>query len=385
VVDTDHEMRVRDQMREAIADEGGDFAKRLAGDQFVAQLARHRDRDIDRLGLHPGLDAGKTRGDAADGDADLFQRQRRAAVALHPGLVLGRLVAGAVGTCLGLRDLLRDLGGRCRTLARLVWRREVRVEQEFCWCRHQYTSSSSARFLVRVISPLAAMSLARLTSSACASSTSRSRTGPIAAMSSISILPARDDMLPRKKARTSSLALFSAMPSLSLSTLRISVWAEAESSLIRSSNVNINALMRSADSRFSSSSEVMKRVSVWRSKLLKISAITSWASRRRVCDRLDMNSVRSVCSTRSITSFCTASIFSMRLTTSSAISSGRIASTRAECSGLSLASTSSCTLESFSHMLRPAGPRISSMMPTTRSGGRYCCNSRSVASKFPIR
>src|SRR5436853_593778 len=30
-------------------------------------------------------------------------------------------------------------------------------------------------------------------------------------------------------------------------------------------------------------------------------------------------------------------------------------------------------------MLRPAGPRISSMMPTTRSGGRYWCSSRSVA------
>src|SRR5207302_3753979 len=93
------------------------------------------------------------------------------------------------------------------------------------------------------------------------------------------------------------------------------------------------------DSRFSSSSEVRKRVSVWRSKLLKISAITSWASRRRVCDRLDINSVRSVCSTRSITSFCTASILSIRLTTSSAISSGRIASTRAACSGLSFDST----------------------------------------------
>ena len=38
-----------------------------------------------------------------------------------------------------------------------------------------------------------------------------------------------------------------------------------------------------------------------------------------------MNSVRSVCSTRSMTSFCTASIFSMRPTTSSARSSGRIA------------------------------------------------------------
>ena len=107
--------------------------------------------------------------------------------------------------------------------------------------------------------------------------------------------------------------------------LRISVCAEAVSSLTRSSKVNISALMRSAASRFSSSSAVRKRVSVWRSKLLKISAITSWASRRRVCDRLDMNSVRSVCSTRSITSFCTDSIRSMRLITSSERSSGRIA------------------------------------------------------------
>src|SRR5437868_2432753 len=302
VVDANDEMRGCDQVREAVADEGGDFAERLAGDQFAAQLARDRDRDIDGLGLHPGLDAGETRGDAADGDADLFQRQRRAAVTLHPGLVLGRLVTGAVGACLGLRDLLRDFGSRRRTLARLVRRCEVRVEQEFCGCGHQYTSSSSARFLVSVISPLAAMSLARLTSSACASSTSRSRTGPIAAMSSSSILPAREDMLPRKKARTSSFALFSATASFSLSMLRIRVWAEAESSLIRSSKVNISALMRSAASRLSSSSEVMKRVSVWRSKLLKISAMTSWASRRRVCDRLDMNSTRSVCSTRSITS-----------------------------------------------------------------------------------
>ena len=71
------------------------------------------------------------------------------------------------------------------------------------------------------------------------------------------------------------------MPSLSLSMWRISVCAEAESSLTRSSKVNISDLMRSADSRLSSSSEVIKRVSVWRSKLLKISAITSWASRRR--------------------------------------------------------------------------------------------------------
>ena len=146
-------------------------------------------------------------------------------------------------------------------------------------------------------------------------------------------------MLPRKNERTSSLALFSAMASLSLSMLRIRVCAEPASSLTRSSKVNISALMRSADSRLSSSSEVMKRASVWRSKLLKISAITSWASRRRVCDRLDMNSTRSVFSRLSITSFCTASIRSIRPTTSSDMSSGRIASTRAACSGFSFDST----------------------------------------------
>src|ERR1700742_1967503 len=36
-------------------------------------------------------------------------------------------------------------------------------------------------------------------------------------------------------------------------------------------------------------------------------------------------------------------------------------------------------------MLRPAGPRISSMMPLTRSAGRYCCSSRSVPSNVPIK
>src|SRR3954447_1215318 len=35
-------------------------------------------------------------------------------------------------------------------------------------------------------------------------------------------------------------------------------------------------------------------------------------------------------------------------------------------------------------MLRPAGPRISSMIPVARSLGRYCCSNRSVASKLPI-
>ena len=98
-------------------------------------------------------------------------------------------------------------------------------------------------------------------------------------MSSTSILAARVDMLLRKNWRTGSVAPFSAIASLSLSTWRISVCAEPASSLTRSSKVNISVLMRSAASRFSSSSEVMKRVSVWRSKLLKISAITSCASR----------------------------------------------------------------------------------------------------------
>src|ERR1700712_1393025 len=326
-------------MREAIAYQPGDLAQRLGGNQLTAQLARHRDGDVDRFGFHPSFDAGVACRDAVDADPDLLERKGRAAVAFRLGLALPGVVAVAVGAGLGGGDLLRDLRRRGRPLARLVRCGEVHVEQEFCRSAHQYTSSSSARFLVSMISPLAARSLARLTRSACASSTSRKRTGPSAAMSSSSILPARDDMLPRKKPRTSSLALFSAMPSLFLSTWRISVCAEAESSFTKSSKVNISALMRSADSRLSSSSEVMKRVSVCRSKLLKISAITSWASRRRVCDKLDMNSVRSVCSTRSITSFCTASIFSMRPTTSSAISSGRIASTRAACSGFNFDST----------------------------------------------
>src|SRR6516164_5451919 len=338
IVDPDHEMRCRNQLREAIAYQCRNLAERLAGDQFAAQLARHGNCDVDGFGFHPRLDRAVACRNAFHSDPDFFHGQRGAAVALHPGFAERGIVTIAIGARLGGGDLLGDFRRRRGALA-LVGRREVHVEQEFRRRSHQYTSSSSARFLVRVISPLAARSLARLTRSACASSTSRNRTGPIAAMSSSNILPAREDILPRKKPRTSSLALLSATPSLSLSTLRISVCADAESSLMRSSKVNISALIRSADSRFSSSSAVMKRVSVWRSKLLKISAITSWASRRRVCDRFDMNSTRSVCSTRSITSFCTASILSIRLTTSSAMSSGRIASTRAACSGFSFDST----------------------------------------------
>src|SRR3954454_10193575 len=255
-------MRRRHQLGEAFADEPGDFGKRFGGNQSAAQLPGNRDRDIHRLGFHAPLDSGKARRDALHRYLDFLKRQRRAAVAFRLGFALSGVKALAIAAGLGGREFLRHLRRGRRSFAGPVRSGEVHVEQEFRGSGHQYTNSSSARFLVSMISPLAARSLARLTSKACASSTSRSLTGPSAAMSSSSILPAREDMLPRKKARTSSLALFSATPSLSLSTWRISVCAEAASSLTRSSNVNISALMRSADSRFSSSSEVMKRVSV---------------------------------------------------------------------------------------------------------------------------
>src|SRR3954469_14839806 len=185
-------------MREAVLDQRDDLAERLGGDQIGAQLARHRDRDVDRLGLHLGFDVADARSDAPDGDVDLFHGERDTAVALGFGLALASGEAVLIGARLGFRDLLGDLGRGCGLLARPVGRCEVVVEQEFCRSGHQYTSSSSARFLVSMISPLAARSLARLTSSAWASSTSRRRTGPIAAMSSWSILAAREDMLPRR-------------------------------------------------------------------------------------------------------------------------------------------------------------------------------------------
>ena len=190
-----------------------------------------------------------------------------------------------------------------------------------------------------MISPLLARSLATLTMRICASSTSFRRTGPMASMSSRRILPARSLMLVKKTSRRPSVAPFSARPSLSFSTLRSRVWIEPGSSLERSSKVNIRALMRSALSRERSSRAVMKRLSVWRSKLLKISAICSCASRLAVRARFDMNSTRRVCSTLSRMSFCTLSMRSMRCTTSSANSSGRAPRTRAACSGLILDST----------------------------------------------
>src|SRR3954469_9088995 len=140
---------------------------------------------------------------------------------------------------------------------------------------HQYTSSSSPLPVAIMISPLLARSLATLTMRIWASSTSFRRTGPMASISSRRILPARSLMLVKKTSRRPSVAPFSARPSLSFSTLRSRVWIEPGSSLDRSSKVNISALMRSALSRERSSRAVMKRLSVWRSKLLKISAICS--------------------------------------------------------------------------------------------------------------
>ncbi len=83
----------------------------------------------------------------------------------------------------------------------------------------------------------------------------------------------------------------------------------------------------------------MNRASVWRSKLLKMSAIISWLSRLEVRAKLDMNSVRRVCSILSRMSRWTGSIRSIRVTHSRAKSSGRADSTRAECSDLILDST----------------------------------------------
>ena len=109
-----------------------------------------------------------------------------------------------------------------------------------------------------------------------------------------------------------------------------------------------------------------------------------------------MNSVRSVCSISRMTSFWTVSIRNMRMMTSTANSLGNSDSTRAACSERSFdritatvcgyswrkpcASTVSLTLDSLSHIVRPEGPRISSMMSLTRSPGKMPESKRSVDS-----
>ena len=148
-------------------------------------------------------------------------------------------------------------------------------------------------------------------------------------MSSRNILAARSDRLPRNSSLILSDAPFSATGSLSFSIERSSVWIEVPDRRCRSSKVNISDLMRSAASRLRSSSPFRNRVSAARSRLLKISAISSWASRRELRARFDMNSARNVFSTPSSTSFCTASMRSIRITTSMAKESGSSDRTRA--------------------------------------------------------
>src|SRR4051812_35194147 len=76
IVDANHEMRNRDEVRETIAHQPADLAERLIRNQFAAQLAGHRHCDVDGFGFHPGFDAGKPCGDALNGDTDLLERQR---------------------------------------------------------------------------------------------------------------------------------------------------------------------------------------------------------------------------------------------------------------------------------------------------------------------
>jgi len=70
-----------------------------------------------------------------------------------------------------------------------------------------------------------------------------------------------------------------------------------------------------------------------------MSAISSCESRRLVLARFDMNSLRRVRSTSSSTSFCTAAMRSMRMTTSMAKGSGSTPRTLAACSDLIFEST----------------------------------------------
>ena len=49
-----------------------DVSERLARDQFATELAGDRDRDVDRLGLHLGLDIADAGRDAPDADVDFF-------------------------------------------------------------------------------------------------------------------------------------------------------------------------------------------------------------------------------------------------------------------------------------------------------------------------
>src|SRR5262249_32366122 len=143
------------------------------------RLAMVVDGRIDRGGVIGELlgGLGKTFGGAHHGGA----------------LSLGKAVAVAFGA--RGREHRRQ-GARGHDGIALVAMPAVEVEPELGGRRARHPIiSSSALPLLRTISPRAAMSLAVDTSRPCASSTSLSRTGPIASMSSRSSLPERADIL----------------------------------------------------------------------------------------------------------------------------------------------------------------------------------------------
>src|SRR5262249_40791706 len=146
------------------------------------ELTGNCDRNLDRFRLKPVFDVLETRRKLLEPAGDACQRSRRLPLCFGAQLRLRRGDAAVIAARLGFRER-RLVGIGCDRRLRLLGARsvaEIGVEQEFCLRCHaspQYTSSSSARFLEIMISPFAARSLAKLTSSACASSTSRSRTG----------------------------------------------------------------------------------------------------------------------------------------------------------------------------------------------------------------
>src|SRR6185437_14306359 len=330
-VQPDRDLRFLPQRRQYLANDGTEFCLPVPGGQGGKRLGETAEQQLrDGLGRCFG-DGGhlfprdaELRGNGREraarrGGVVRFPFYCRRVIPLPPGR--GACCANFSGSKHRLDDL---------RLGRRRPRRVVEILDEQRKARggsHRMTSSSLP--LPISICPCAASSFASATMPACASSTSRSLTGPSASMSSRSILAARSDRLAKNSSLILSDAPFSAIGSLSFSIARSSICTAGPDRRCRSSKVNISDLMRSADSRLRSSSPLRKRVSAWRSRLLNMSAIISCASRRALRARFDMNSARSVFSTPSSTSFCTASMRSIRMTTSMANVSGSRASTRA--------------------------------------------------------
>src|SRR5262249_15538743 len=110
---------------------------------------------------------------------------------------------------------------------------------------HQTTSSPPAASVI-VPSPASRNATARI--SFCAASTSESRTGPFAAMSSRRISTARFDMFLKIFSLISSSAAFSATDSTSACTSRRIDWTPRSSTLSRLSNTNNASLICSPSS-----------------------------------------------------------------------------------------------------------------------------------------